>query len=115
MLYNKEQIKEIIPYKEPFLWVDEIEKIERDTIVGYKQTLPQDDYFAGHFVDFPIMPGVLVVEGIAQTGSLLLREKIGNSHQNKHLFGLSSAHRAVCGADFSGRQNQIPGAVGRFL
>ena len=85
MLYNKEQIKEIIPYKEPFLWVDEIEKIERDTIVGYKQTLPQDDYFAGHFVDFPIMPGVLVVEGIAQTGSLLLREKIGNSHQNKHL------------------------------
>ncbi len=85
MLYNKEQIKEIIPYKEPFLWVDEIEKIEADTVVGYKQTLPQDDYFAGHFVDFPIMPGVLVVEGIAQTGTLLLRQKIGENHKNKHL------------------------------
>ena len=85
MLYDKKQIKEIIPYKEPFLWVDEIEKIERDTIVGYKQTSPQDDYFAGHFVDFPIMPGVLAVEGIAQTGTLLLREKIGGGHKNKHL------------------------------
>lgn len=85
MLYNKERIKEIIPYKEPFLWVDEIEKIERDTIVGYKQTSPRDDFFAGHFVDFPIMPGVLVVEGIAQTGTLLLREKIGKDHKNKHL------------------------------
>jgi 3-hydroxyacyl-[acyl-carrier-protein] dehydratase len=85
MLYNKEQIKEIIPYGEPFLWVDEIEKIEGDTIVGYKQTSPRDDFFAGHFVDFPIMPGVLVVEGIAQTGTLLLRQKIGGSHKNKHL------------------------------
>lgn len=85
MLYNKEQIKKIIPYKEPFLWVDEIEKIERDTIVGCKQTSPQDDYFAGHFVDFPIMPGVLAVEGIAQTGTLLLRQKIGAGHKNKHL------------------------------
>lgn len=85
MLYDKKQIKEIIPYKEPFLWVDEIEKIERDTIVGYKQTSPQDDYFAGHFVDFPIMPGVLAVEGIAQTGTLLLREKIGSGHKSKHL------------------------------
>jgi len=85
MLYNKEQIKEIIPYGEPFLWVDEIEKIEGDTIVGYKQTSPRDDFFAGHFVDFPIMPGVLVVEGIAQTGTLLLRTKLGDSHKQKHL------------------------------
>lgn len=85
MLYNKDQIKEIIPYKEPFLWVDEIEKIEQDTIVGYKQTMPDEPYFAGHFVDFPIMPGVIVVEGIAQTGTLLLRQKIGAGHKNKHL------------------------------
>lgn|GEM_PF-1322 len=85
MQYNKDEIKEIIPYKEPFLWVDEIEKIENDAIVGYKQTKPEDPYFAGHFVDFPIMPGVLVVEGIAQAGTLLLRQKIGASHKNKHL------------------------------
>jgi len=85
MLYNKDQIKGIIPYKEPFLWVDEIEKIEGDIIIGYKQTLPEDPYFAGHFVDFPIMPGVLVVEGIAQTGTLLLRGKMGADHSKNHL------------------------------
>jgi len=85
MLYNKDQVKEIIPYKEPFLWVDEVEKIENDTIVAYKQTSPDEPYFAGHFVDFPIMPGVLVVEGIAQAGTLLLRQKIGGDHKKKHL------------------------------
>ena len=39
MLLNKEQIKEIIPYDDPFLWVDEVESIEGDVIIGYKQTL----------------------------------------------------------------------------
>ena len=85
MLYTKEQIKQIIPYDDPFLWVDEIEKIEGDVVVGYKQTLSLDPYFKGHFVDFPIMPGVLVVEGIAQTGTLLLRTRLGDSHKEKHL------------------------------
>ena len=85
MLYSKEQIKEIIPYQDPFIWVDEIESIEGNTIIGYKYTFSNDEYFKGHFVDFPIMPGVLVVEGIAQTGTLLLREKLGKDHKNKHL------------------------------
>jgi len=85
MLYSKEQIKELIPYQEPFLWVDEVEEITKDTIIAYKQTSPQDDYFKGHFVDFPIMPGVLTVEGIAQTGTILLREKIGPENKKKHL------------------------------
>lgn len=85
MLYSKEQIKEKIPYQEPFLWVDEIEKIEGDNIIGYKYTSIDDLFFKGHFVDFPIMPGVLVVEGIAQTGTLLLREKLGKQSADKHL------------------------------
>ncbi len=85
MLYSKEQIKELIPYDDPFLWVDEVESIEGDTIIGYKQTFPTDPYFKGHFVDFPIMPGVLTVEGIAQTGTILLREKIGKDNKKKHL------------------------------
>jgi len=85
MLYSKEQIKQIIPYDEPFLWVDEVESIEGNDIVAHKQTSSQDSYFKGHFVNFPIMPGVLVVEGIAQTGTILLREKIGEGHKKKHL------------------------------
>ncbi|MBP6891227.1 beta-hydroxyacyl-ACP dehydratase [Candidatus Parcubacteria bacterium] len=85
MIYSKEQLKQIIPYQEPFLWVDEIEKIEDDVIIGYKSTSPEDDFFKGHFVDFPIMPGVLTVEGIAQTATVLLRQKIGSGNKNKHL------------------------------
>jgi len=84
MLYNREQIKEIIPYDDPFLWVDEVEKIEGDFITAYKETKTTDPYFKGHFVDFPIMPGVLVVEGIAQAGTILLRQRI-KDHKNKHL------------------------------
>ena len=85
MMLNKEEIKNIIPYDDPFLWVDEVESITDDTIIGYKQTSPDDDYFKGHFVDFPIMPGVLVIEGIAQTATILLRKKMGNGHKDKHL------------------------------
>ena len=85
MHLSKKQIKKIIPYDEPFLWVDEVESISSNTIVGYKNTSKADPYFKGHFVDFPIMPGVLVAEGIAQTGTILLRQKLGSSHKQKHL------------------------------
>ncbi len=85
MFLNKQQIKEIIPYDDPFLWVDEVESIEGNTIIAYKYTSKNDAHFKGHFVDFPIMPGVLVVEGIAQTGTILLRKKMGNIHKKKHL------------------------------
>ena len=93
-MLDKEQIKGIIPYDEPFLWVDEVESINADTIIGYKYTSPQDPFFKGHFVDFPIMPGVLVVEGAAQTATILLRQEIGKTHKQKHLlaYEVRSAH-----------------------
>lgn len=89
MLYSREQIKQIIPYDNPFLWVDQVEKIEGDTIIALKKTDRSEPYFNGHFVDFPIMPGVLVVEGIAQTGTILLRQKLGSNHNQKHLLAYS--------------------------
>jgi NAD(P)H-dependent flavin oxidoreductase YrpB (nitropropane dioxygenase family)/3-hydroxymyristoyl/3-hydroxydecanoyl-(acyl carrier protein) dehydratase len=82
---NKEEIKKIIPYDKPFLWVDEVESIKGKTITGYKNTSPDDDFFKGHFVDMPIMPGVLVIEGIAQLATILLRKEMGDQHKTKHL------------------------------
>jgi len=81
---NKKEIKKIIPYDDPFLFVDEAEIINENEIVGSFQTKPEQYFFKGHFVDFPIMPGVLVVEALAQLSTILLRKKIGENHKNFH-------------------------------
>lgn len=82
-MLSKEEIKKIIPYQEPFLFVDEVEEITDNTISGFYQTSADDYYFKGHFVDFKIMPGVLVVEALAQLSTILLRRKTEN-HKNYH-------------------------------
>lgn len=83
-MLKKEEIKKIIPYQEPFLFVDGVEEISENTISGFYQTSKDDYYFKGHFVDFKIMPGVLVVEALAQLSTILLRKKVGSDHQNYH-------------------------------
>lgn len=84
MILDKEKIKEIIPYQEPFLFVDGVEEMSEEKISGFYQTSKNDYYFKGHFVDFKIMPGVLVVEALAQLSTILLRKKIGENHKNYH-------------------------------
>jgi 3-hydroxymyristoyl/3-hydroxydecanoyl-(acyl carrier protein) dehydratase len=83
-MLNKEEIKKIIPYQEPFLFVDGVEEIKENKISGFYQTSKDDYYFKGHFVDFKIMPGVLVVEAMAQLSTILLRNKIGENHKDYH-------------------------------
>lgn len=82
-MISKEEIKKIIPYQEPFLFVDEVEEIGDSSISGFYQTSKDDYYFQGHFVDFKIMPGVLVVEALAQLSTILLRKKTEN-HRECH-------------------------------
>lgn len=84
MTLNKQQIKEIIPYAEPFLFIDEVKEIGENTISGFYQTSKDDYYFKGHFVDFKIMPGVLVIEALAQLATIFLRKKIGDGHKKYH-------------------------------
>ena len=86
MSLSKKQIKEIIPYQEPFLFVDGVEEMTENKISGFYQTPAEDYYFKGHFVDFKIMPGVLVIEALAQLSTILLRKKIG-SPPTKNLVG----------------------------
>jgi 3-hydroxyacyl-[acyl-carrier-protein] dehydratase/UDP-3-O-[3-hydroxymyristoyl] N-acetylglucosamine deacetylase/3-hydroxyacyl-[acyl-carrier-protein] dehydratase len=81
---KKEEIKRIIPYDEPFLFLDEAEIVSENEISGSYQTKFDEYYFKGHFVDFKIMPGVLVVEAMAQLSTILLRKKVGENHKNFH-------------------------------
>ena len=71
MLLNKDQIKEIIPHREPFILVDEVEEmVPGESIIAKKYVREDEYYFQGHFPGNPIMPGVLQVESLAQSGSV---------------------------------------------
>jgi len=66
------QIRDILPHRYPFLLVDRILEMEGDRVVGIKCITANEPQFTGHFPDFPVMPGVLIVEAMAQTAGILV-------------------------------------------
>ena len=86
-MLNKEEIKKIIPQREPFLMIDEVEEyVPGESCTAYKNVLPDEYYFKGHFPGNPIMPGVLMVEALAQTGAVAILSMEENQGKNA-LFG----------------------------
>jgi 3-hydroxyacyl-[acyl-carrier-protein] dehydratase len=77
-----QDIMAILPHRFPFLLIDRIIEIERKKrIVAIKNVTINEPFFAGHFPEMPVMPGVLVVEAIAQAGGLLLLPEVPDRHK----------------------------------
>ncbi len=73
MVLNIEQIKEILPHRYPFLLVDRIEELEPGiSAIGIKCVTANEEFFNGHFPQKPVMPGVLIIEALAQTGAVAI-------------------------------------------
>jgi beta-hydroxyacyl-ACP dehydratase FabZ len=69
-------IRDILPHRYPFLLVDRILELESDRIVGIKNVTANEPFFNGHFPDYPVMPGVLIVEAMAQVAGVLVLKQM---------------------------------------
>src|SRR5579859_4278871 len=86
------QIRRILPHRYPMLLVDRIVELEAERIVGIKNVTINEPFFSGHFPDFPVMPGVLIVEAMAQVAGVLVLKSIPDRH--KKLVLLASVEQA---------------------
>jgi len=75
-VFTIEDIKKRLPHRFPFLMVDKIIALDESSIVGIKNVTFNESFFEGHFPDEPVMPGVLLVEALAQTGGLLVLSSV---------------------------------------
>ncbi|MEA1884968.1 MAG: 3-hydroxyacyl-ACP dehydratase FabZ [Thermotogota bacterium] len=70
-----DEIKKLLPHRYPFLFVDLVREMTDEKIIAQKNCTINEPFFQGHFPDYPIMPGVLQVEGLAQVAGIFLKNK----------------------------------------
>jgi len=85
-------IREILPHRYPMLLVDRIEELEPERIVGIKNVTINEPFFVGHFPEYPVMPGVLIVEAMAQVAGVLVLSQIPDRDKKQVL--LASVEQA---------------------
>lgn len=97
------QIKEIIPQRSPFLLVDRIDVLEPGShAIGRKCVTYNEPFFEGHFPQEPVMPGVLIIEALAQVGAVVCLSIEGNKGSNAYFGGINK---------FKFRNKVVPGDV----
>lgn len=85
------EIMEIIPHRYPFLLIDKVIKIEENKITAIKNVTANEHYFQGHFPAEPVMPGVLIIESLAQAGAVALLSKDEFKGKIAYFAGINNA------------------------
>ena len=83
MIVKSDEIKNLLPHREPFLFVDKCEIIEVGIKgIGYRKFLPNEFFFKGHFPELPIVPGVILIEALAQTAGIVVSQTFDENEED---------------------------------
>jgi 3-hydroxyacyl-[acyl-carrier-protein] dehydratase len=104
-MLNFEEVRELVPQKYPFLFIDKVIELQKKSrIVCLKNISGNEPFFAGHFPDFAIMPGVLIVEALAQASIILFKKSFDTEQNKDKVFLLASANVRFSKPVFPGDQ-----------
>ena len=104
-MLNFEEIKKLVPQKYPFMFIDKVIELQKESrIVCLKNVSGNEPFFVGHFPDFAIMPGVLIVEALAQAAIILFKKSFDTEQNKGKVFLLASANVRFSKPVFPGDQ-----------
>ena len=90
MEIDRRRIMEMIPHRDPFLMIDKVvDAVKNERATGIKKVSPEEYYFRGHFPARPVMPGVLIIEAMAQTAAVLVVHTLGPESEGKLVYFMS--------------------------
>ncbi|MCP4251927.1 MAG: 3-hydroxyacyl-ACP dehydratase FabZ [Candidatus Scalindua sp.] len=104
-MLNFEEVRELVPQKYPFLFIDKVTELQKETrIVCLKNISGNEPFFAGHFPDFAVMPGVLIIEALAQASIILFKKSFDTEQNKDKVFLLGSTNVRFSKPVFPGDQ-----------